>query len=89
MTCHDSSELLASIGRAAERRGQGGQCFRGPWSLGGPLASGWPLTLVTVKTFFFFFFFWRSPYFGRKKRLNFGEDLFFFIGGHIIILTKL
>ena len=27
---------------------------------------------------FFFFFFWRSPGFGRKNRLNFGEDLFFF-----------
>ena len=28
---------------------------------------------ILVKTFLFFFFlFWRSPYFGRKKALNFG-----------------
>ena len=33
----------------------------------------------------FFFFFWRSPNFGRKDRLNFGEDLFFW---DYLILTE-
>ena len=32
---------------------------------------------MNMKTFFFFLFFWRSPDFGQKNALNFGEDLFF------------
>ena len=59
------------------RGGRGWQWPRGPWSLGGPLASGRPLALVTVKNFLIIF--WRSPNFGRKNRWNFGEDLVFFI----------
>ena len=50
--------------------------------------------------FFFFFFFWRSPNFGRKKRLNFGfrpkkhsefwrrPFFFFFFGDHLILGGK-
>ena len=34
----------------------------------------------------FLFVFWRSPVFGRKNRLNFGEDLFF--GDHLILTEK-
>ena len=45
----------------------------------------------------FFFFFWRSPYFGRKKRLNFGfrpknhSEFWrrpFFFGDHLILGGK-
>ena len=36
-----------------------------------------------VKTFFL-----RSSNFGRKNRLNFGENLFFFLGEHLILTEK-
>ena len=46
--------------------------------------------------FFLLCYFWRSPEFGRKKHLNFGrkislnfgEDLFFFFGDHLILGGK-
>ena len=53
---------------------------------------------ILAKTFFFFFFFWRSPNFGRKKRLNFGfrpknhsefwRRPFFFFGDQLILGGK-
>ena len=58
---------------------------------------------ILAKTFFFFFFFfWRSPNFGRKKRLKFGFRpknpsefwrrpfffFFFFFGDHLILGGK-
>ena len=55
---------------------------------------------ILAKTFFFFFFFfWRSPNFGRKKRLNFGfrpknhsefwrSPYFFFFGDHLLLGGK-
>ena len=39
--------------------------------------------LISVKTFFFFLR--RSPDFGKKNRLNFSKDLFFFFGDHQIL----
>ena len=35
-----------------------------------------------------FLFLWRSPVFGRKNRLNFGEELFFVFGDHLVLIKK-
>ena len=61
------------------------QCFSicGPWPIGGPQSilqwatQHFGKSRILKKSCLNFFFSWRSPVFGRKNRLNFGEDLFF------------
>ena len=85
------------------------------WKIAPPIRKEPPLTRLNLRNweknrpeywrrpffFFFYFYFWRSPNFGRKKRLNFGfrpknhsefwrrpSFFFFFFGDHLILGGK-